>query len=1185
MKKVKVTPWTDELILKNSFGRVETPGLYDARRDRPVIGGLLCERIFGPMKNFCCSCGQLRGAQKNAGKRCNTCKVEVVSSSVRREREAHIELECYVLPHYAVYPTSSFLGISIKALELIISGKRMVDLVAQGEEHQWGSSVKDVKVHKNVILVDGTTANFISAERKKNCYESGATHLRELATNIDSRATLELRELGSCQTTASYLKWNPELEVTDLFLSKFLVMPADLRPINIKEGSNNVESGINILYRNVMMKAAQLSVIKEDPSHRNAPEAMFVLQCLIQKSIRSLIKDGYESRHAGKIESIGDGLKDKSGRFRENLLGKRVDYSGRSFITPDPALDIDQCGIPEYMAIELLRPFIIAELRKSQGMTIRGATNAWKARRPAAFEAMHKILANNDDPHLVMLNRAPSLHRYSVQGLKMVVHKGKSIKIPPEICSPKNADFDGDTEAVHLVLTKVARDEVRRLIMPQANLISYANTAPIYSLSHEMIVGIYYLTYDAEVSPTPIAALTRKAAISEWEKARLYGSNLPVQTKVKLKTPSGWIDTTVGRCIVEETMQTAPGYITKGLDKGGINKMLKDCIEVTINNPDEVLRRTKAIRNLGFEWSTKMGLSIAPEDCAAPEGMTEVMAEAEEFEKNARTEEEAARNWAKVTHHLEEMWLDQTKDTNNLKFMYMTKSRVSPIQLRQMCIMKGQIAGAAGDIVLVKNSLMSGLTPYEYSLTCKGARSSFGANNEVVPQSGYFCRQSVHALRELHVAREGNTWAKEGIMVKGMDALGRFDMEGDMITLSTIEEMGPDFEFEVQSVVTGIGPIATHELGIDWTKHLTFQVGTPLGVIAASSFAEKSTQLGLRQKHLSGAIEISESSDKRVDVMRSGKVTAIEETARMTRVTIEGLTYTYHTEFVTMIKTPKVGMMMEKGDTICVYSDSLTGAAIAGMLAQLIKFLGANNPGKTFNFPRALVSPVSGQVKHVVRKVEDKYDYYSNTTEEFVMEGKHYPSETREVTSDYECEAVDIIVGDRLIGTVNEKNALLIPSGSMVEAGTQLTYGLPDVFSYYQMTESITETWKMFKKNLTEIHGGFQPIIYEMFFRAMTEICFTHNGTKILRSMMKEGDEAIPAINGINGVTAEYPSLLKQLAFSHIDMNLSKSLKVLRESTPMPSECVMMGGLVPSPVAKSVKKVTEVVAEEVSHES
>lgn len=1184
MKKVRVTPWTDALILEQSYGQVMTPGLYDARRDRPVIEGLLCERIFGPMQNYKCSCGQLR-SRKYAGQRCNTCKVEVTDSKVRREREGHLDLECYVLPPYSVAPTSCFLGIPIQAMESIISGKRMVALLADGEEHSWGAKAKNVKTHKSVILIDGTVARFVSAEKFKNNFESGAHHLREIATTIDSKATLEMRAFGGDLTTASYLNWKPDLEVTDLFLSKWLVLPADLRPISISD-ANTVESGVNVLYRSIMMKANQISVINENPDHRNAAEALFILRTLIQKGVKNLVKDGYESKHAGHIDSIGDGLKDKSGRFRENLLGKRVDYSGRSFITPNPELNIDECGIPEYMAIELLRPFIICELRKTHGMTIRGATNCWKDRRPAAYEALHKLVADKIDPPLVMLNRAPSLHRYSVQGLVMKLHTGKSIMIAPEICAPKNADFDGDTEAVHVVLTKKGRQELRALVMPEANLIGYARAQPTYNMSHEMIVGVYFLTYDAPEAKgmKPRAAATRKQAINDWDMSFESGYKEPIQRPVMLRTLTGWIETTVGRCIVEEAIQTAPGYITGGLDKGGITKMLKDCIQENIRSPRVVLERTKALRTLGFKWSTQMGLSIAPEDCKAPEGMKEIMAEAGEFEKNSRNEEEATRNWAKVTHELEKEWIEQTGDDNNLKFMYMTKSRVSPIQLRQMCIMKGQIAGAAGDIVLVKHSLADGLTPWEYLLTCKGARSSFGANNEVVPQSGYFCRQAVHALRELHVGRDGDSWGSEGIMLKGKDAVGRYDMEGDMITMSDVLEMGSDHMFEVQSVVHGIGPISTKELGIDPTTMNTFLIGVPIGIITAQSAAESTTQLGLRQKHLSGAIVIAESSEKRVDVKKSGMVENIVESERMIRVTIAGLTYTYHKDFVTLINEPVLGKLMNEGDIICVYSDSLTGADISGLLAQLIKFLGANNPGKSFTFPRAMLAPKSGVVKHVVRKVADPYDYYESSREECVVGGQHIKAAHVKVTGDYVCEYVDILVDGQLVGTLKEKNAMLVPDGAYVNLGDFLTFGLPDVETYFGQTQSLQATWDMYYKHMQVLFGGFERIHYEMLFRAMTEVCNNSAGTKVLRASLKEGDTFSPMVMGINKVPHEYPSLLKKLSFSHIDRNLSKSLKVLCDSTPMPSENVLMGGLVPSPWKPKMDQVEVELEVEVSEE-
>ncbi|QPB08552.1 DNA-directed RNA polymerase subunit [Vibrio phage Va2] len=1177
MKNVRVSPETDNTILAVSHGRIETPGLFDFRRDRPVIGGLLCERIFGPMKDYQCSCGQFRSLRKK-GVVCNTCKVEVNDHRVRRERFGHMELECAVVAPYSINPLSKFLGISIQRMEQILLGKVQVDLV-QSEEELPSSFRKNVKWHKEVPLNGGGTASFVTADRGKNNFNSGPQYLADISSAIDSEKRLQYLVDNGSETAVSYLEWDPNFEISDLFLTKWLVMPADLRPANFSD-SNSVESGINVLYRNVLNKSAQLKVIKTTPEHENYDEAVFWLNVLIQKAIEGLTRKGYESRYAGHIDSIVDGLKDKNGRFRENLLGKRVDYSGRSFITPDPTLDIDEVGIPEKMAIELLRPYIINWLRQDrvdefgetiEGMTVKHATNAWRQRRPAAYEALYDIVNSKDEMvrPLVLLNRAPSLHRYSVQCLWMKLHKGKSITIPPEVCSPKNADFDGDTEAVHIILSAKAKREAIKLILPQANLLNAGKGDVTYNMSHEMIVGVYYLTHETEEHHKlrPIPARNRMDAIMQHKKSNDNGYEMIVQHPVKLKTENGWIDTTVGRCIVEEELDLRVGTITQGLDKGGISKVLKSIIVENIDAPDYVLEMTKRMRNLGFDWSTKMGLSICYDDCKSPEGMAEVVKEAEEFERNSPNEEMAARHWAGTTKKLEEMWIEQTGLDNPLKFMYMTKARVSNVQLRQMCIMKGQIAGATGDIVLVKNSLADGLDPFQYSLTCKGARQSFGANNEVVPQSGYLCRQMVHANRELHIEREGDTWATRGLLVSGKDAIGRVSMNGEIITEEMVNSV-PDYKWEIQSMVTGYGPISTHECGILPDTLKMSEVGVQLGVITGQTFAEKTTQLGLRSKHLSGAISIADSSDKRVDVTKTGEVESIEETLHFTKVVIGGLTYLYHTEFVTMINKPVVGEVMEEGTVICVYSDSLTGADISGTLAQVIKFMGASNPGKSFNYPRSVVAPISGVVEYVIRKVSTDKVIYSNESPEFVMAGNHYEAKSVEVVDDFVNEYVDIVIEGQVIATVKDKTAITTPAGTYVESGAQLTFGLPDLMAYWKATQSIQLTWELFYKTLSGLFGEsgveFSMVHYEMAFRAMTEICTKANGLKGLRSKLNFEEGFTPYITGVNAVPREYPSLLKQLAFSHIDLNLKKSMTVLTPSMSVSSEAVMMGGLIPS---------------------
>lgn len=440
--RFKFRPLTDEKVLSMSSGEVTSVGLYDARRDRPVIKGLLCETIFGPIKDYECSCGQLRSVQK-AGYVCSTCKVLCDRSSLRSELYGHLDMMIHVTNPMTRDLLVKFLGIKLKDLLMVVRGKASVRLQIglEGHEPQVGDRPQGTCVHES-----GEYCRLVTFPRPTDDVDlmeidSGSEALYRLVSQLDTQKTLMLR---TDRSSNLYLA-QPEFEIKSLFSRMWQVPPADIRPVTISE-QNHVDSAFNELYRRVLRHAFQLRfVLENSPEHRSVNSIIVNFSVLIQKAIDGLVKDGAtykkfsSSGSKTRIDSIFDRLREKDGRVRGSVLGKRVDFSGRSSITTAPELPIDVLGVPEKMAIELLRPFVIREIMESELVMYKTAFRWWKTRHERAYAAMARLLKREDAP-LILVNRAPSLHRYSVLAMRIATHPGKSLRIPPAICSPLNAD-------------------------------------------------------------------------------------------------------------------------------------------------------------------------------------------------------------------------------------------------------------------------------------------------------------------------------------------------------------------------------------------------------------------------------------------------------------------------------------------------------------------------------------------------------------------------------------------------------------------------------------------------------------------------------------------------------------------------------------------------------------------------
>lgn len=719
-----------------------------------------------------------------------------------------------------------------------------------------------------------------------------------------------------------------------------------------------------------------------------------------------------------------------------------------------------------------------------------------------------------------------------------------------------------------MILSAEANAEARELLMPQASILGSRNGSPTFSLSHEQVVGVYYLSYIPEGMEQckPKAYRTQKDALEDFELRKANGYELKIQTPVYLVQEK--VQSTFGRLLIEEAVQVPAGYLKSALDKNSVSGLIK-FINAQESDKSQVLRKIEKLIKLGNEYSTMMGLSIAADHLQAPSTRDEIIRLGNEFEDadTSPNKERSIRNWAKLTSQLEKDYLREQDDDNPIKFMYQTKARVSLTQIRQMAIWKGQIADPSGGVVMIKSSLKDGIGPWPYLLSCKGTRQSLGANHEVVPQSGYFCRQLVSACRDLYVQIPmGGTRGEHGIELDAKDAIGRYEYStGNFITEEYVKKTG-QASFEVMSPVTGVGPITQMECGNNPATNTLHRVGTPVGVIAAQSKAEPSTQLALRSKHLSGAISIADDTLNKIVAIESGRIADVEKTLDLVRIKVipdesdKMQEYVFHHNHEELVGTYKelprhsfnlrefnVGDRVEEGEPLVVYSESVQGADISGTLAQVIRLVGAANPGKSFNYPRSIISPFEGELALENRLVTDN-------------EGFSY-------------EVVDLKVAGQYVSTLKKKCAILVPHGARVTRGQQLTHGLPDLMAVWEDSgRDMKLLWTVFYKAIKDLFGTsgvtIAPIHYEILLRAMTDLHTVQDDCGEKLEVRERMDSmAGVELHNVNMVPQKYPSMFRSIGYGYILSRIKKAVANLETTYGTPTERVMFGGLIPSPRA------------------
>lgn len=813
---IKLGIASPEQILSWSSGEVKKPETINYRTLKPERDGLFCERIFGPTKDYECSCGKYRWV-KFKGMCCDRCGVEITESKVRRERMGHIELAVPVAHVWFLRKTPSRIGILLDMkttdLERVVYYASYVVL-----EDTIDSVTGRTDFKKGDLLTDGQVREARKKHGSRLKVGIGAPAIKELLAGIDfdkeiPALHLELKETQSELERSKLIRRIKTMEEFKesgnrpewMIMSVLPVIPPDLRPLVPLDGGRFAASDLNDLYRRIINRNNRLKHIES----LRAPEVMIYNEKrLLQEAVDALIENGARGKvflGAGgrPLKSLSDVIKGKHGRFRQNLLGKRVDYSGRSVIVVGPNLKLHQCGLPKLMALELFKPFIIGELMKKDGITLKAAKKMLERVRPEIWDILEKVTKN----HPVLLNRAPTLHRLGIQAFEPVLIEGKAIQLHPLTCAAFNADFDGDQMAVHVPLTLEAQIEARTLMLATNNILSPASGRPIASPSHDMVLGINFMTKikDGDKGEGSIFA-DGEGAVIAYE----YGK-LSLHAKIKVaditgvedegKDVSKWKNyTSVGRILFNRILPKGWKFENRDIGKKELAAIVSECYKNPKYGKYETVQLLDRIMDTGYKYATKSGLSISIADMIVPAAKEKRVAEAKkqvkaiqkQAEQGIITEGERYNKvidiWTKVTDEVaEELFKEMSsvekqpvtegnQKFNSVYLMANSGARGSRQQVRQLAGMRGLMAkpqkkltGGQGEIIEspITANFREGLSVLEYFISTHGGRKGLSDTALKTADAGYLTRRLVDVGHNLVVTQD-DCGTSDGVLLKAL---------------------------------------------------------------------------------------------------------------------------------------------------------------------------------------------------------------------------------------------------------------------------------------------------------------------------------------------------------------------------------------------------------------------------------
>jgi DNA-directed RNA polymerase subunit beta' len=912
---IRISLASPEKIREWSFGEVKKPETINYRTFKPERDGLFCAKIFGPVKDYECNCGKYK-RMKHRGVVCEKCGVEVIQSKVRRERLGHIELSTPVAHIWFLRSLPSRIGalldITLKDLEKVLycEAYLLLDPGNSGlEENSVVSEDKHAQLIKDGMVFTATM---------------GGEAIREMLKKVDVEVLSRQlrRELKQTTSEAQRTKLSKRLKVVEAFkasgnnrpewmmLDVIPVIPPELRPLVPLDGGRFATSDLNDLYRRVINRNNRLKRLME----LNAPEIIIRNEKrMLQESVDALFDNGRRGKtftgpNKRPLRSLSDMLKGKQGRFRQNLLGKRVDYSGRSVIVVGPELKLHQCGLPKVMALELFKPFIYNKLSEyGYVTTIKSAKKMVEKQRQEVWDILEEVVKE----HPVMLNRAPTLHRLGIQAFEPVLIEGKAIQLHPLVCAAFNADFDGDQMAVHVPLSIEAQIEARVLMMSTNNILSPAHGKPIIVPSQDIVLGLYYMTRER-----PFSKGEGKSFSSPIEVHYAYDAGVvSLQTKIKCRINGQLNETTVGRALLSEVVPEEIPFsaYNKVLGKKDLAELIDQCYRLTGNKKTVLL--ADHLMQTGFREAMRAGISISVHDMLMPREKKEYLDKAyqqvQEIENQyieglitdgerynkvidiwAQTSEQIASAMMKQlsvqTFKAPEGWTGKEKELtgpafNSIFMMADSGARGSNAQIRQLAGMRGLMAKPSGEIIetpIVAN-FREGLSVLQYFVSTHGARKGLADTALKTANSGYLTRRLVDVSQDV-IVTEVDCGTLDGLYVSalieggeviermGDRILGRVALDDvlDSVTGETlvkaneeitedlvrkIEEAGID-RVRIRSVLTCQSKkgICSACYGRDLSRGRVVNIGEAVGVIAAQSIGEPGTQLTMRTFHIGG---------------------------------------------------------------------------------------------------------------------------------------------------------------------------------------------------------------------------------------------------------------------------------------------------------------------------------------------
>jgi DNA-directed RNA polymerase subunit beta' len=946
--KITISLSSPEIILENSSGEVLKPETINYRTYKPERDGLFCERIFGPVKDFECHCGKYKRIRYK-GIVCDRCGVEVTEKKVRRERMGHIALVVPVahiwyfrsLPNKIGY----LLGLPTKKLDQIIYYERYV-VIQSGSANE----LPEVELNKMDFLTEEEYLDILDALPKENQYlddtdpnkfiaKMGAEAIHDLLQSLNlEEMSYQLRDLAENETSVQRkneaLKRLQVVEAMKdsqtrvenrpewMIVKVVPVIPPELRPLVPLDGGRFATSDLNDLYRRVIIRNNRLKRLIEI----KAPEVILRNEKrMLQESVDSLFDNSRKSSAVKTesnraLKSLSDSLKGKQGRFRQNLLGKRVDYSARSVIVVGPNLKLHECGLPKGMAAELYKPFIIRKMiERGIVKTVKSAKKIVDKKEPVVWDILENILKG----HPVLLNRAPTLHRLGIQAFQPKLIEGKAIRLHPLVTTAFNADFDGDQMAVHLPLGNAAILEAQMLMLASHNILNPANGAPIAVPSQDMVLGLYYITKEKKSLKDDVVKGEDGIFYSPAEVIIAYNEGkLDLHAKIKVKTQDlndlgeselQLIETTCGRVIFNEHVPQEAGFINEVLTK----KALRDIIGgvLKISGTSRTAQFLDDIKELGYTMAFKGGLSFNLDDIIIPKEKVELVDKAETQVKevmmnynmglitNNERYNQIIDVWTHTNSRLTHTLMDQLKTDrqgfNSIYMMFDSGARGSKEQIRQLSGMRGLMAkpqkSGASVQEIIENPILSnfkeGLSILEYFISTHGARKGLADTALKTADAGYLTRRLVDVAQDV-VINSDDCGTLRGIVATALKKndeiveplydriLGRTSVhdiyvpESDELIVSAGDLISEDIaekiqeadieEVEIRSVLTCEmrRGVCSKCYGRNLSNHRLAQRGDSVGVVAAQSIGEPGTQLTLRTFHVGGtASNIADVSD------------------------------------------------------------------------------------------------------------------------------------------------------------------------------------------------------------------------------------------------------------------------------------------------------------------------------------